>query len=90
MPTVVVLPLVPVTTSQVGGSARACPSHQASSGSPTSGTPAAAAAATSGWSGRRPGLVTTSAVPAGTARPGPAPGSAPGRQVGRAAAARRR
>ena len=48
---------------------RSAPIHHASSGSPTTGTPAAAAAATSGWSGRRPGPVTTSRVPAGRSSP---------------------
>ena len=56
--TVVVLPLVPVTVSQgaapLGGRIR-----HASSTSPQTGMPAAAAAASSGWSGRHPGEVTT-------------------------------
>ena len=42
IPVVVVLPLVPVTASHAGGRAAVPrPSHQASSGSPTTGTPAA-------------------------------------------------
>ena len=75
IPVVVVLPFVPVTASHTGGSGASAPIHHASSGSPTTGTPAAAAAATSGWSGRRPGPVTTSRVPAG--RSSPAPATAP-------------
>src|SRR5690606_30843806 len=84
IPVVVVLPLVPVTASHTGGRSMPWPSHHASSGSPTSGTPAAAAAATSGWSGRRPGEVTTRSVPAGTASGSP-PASAPGGRSARAA-----
>jgi hypothetical protein len=57
MPTVVVLPFVPVTPSQ--GAAPGDRSRQASSGSPITSTPAATAAATSGWSGRNPGEATT-------------------------------
>ncbi len=56
--TVVVLPLVPVTVSQ--GAAPSCARiRQASSTSPHTGTPASAAATSSGWSGRHPGEVTT-------------------------------
>ena len=76
MPVVVVLPFVPVTASHVAGIGRAASIHQASSGSPTTGTPAAAAAATSGLSGRRPGPVTTRPVPAGNPS-GSAKGSTP-------------
>ena len=63
------------------------PIHHASSGSPTTGTPAAAAAATSGWSGRRPGPVTTRPV-----RPAAPPGTGDGAlgQVGQRRRARRR
>ena len=66
--TVVVLPLVPVTASQScrdppGSTGR---SRQASSTSPMTGTPAAAAAASSGASGRHPGEVTTRSVPPGS------------------------
>src|SRR4029077_3654282 len=58
---VVVLPLVPVTTSQRrGGPYRpALARCQANSTSPQIGTPAAAAAASTGAVGGRPGLVTT-------------------------------
>ena len=60
---VVVLPLVPVTTSQRRGGPYwpAASSRQASSTSPQIGTPAAAAAASTGAVGGKPGLVTTSA-----------------------------
>ena len=58
---VVVLPLVPVTTSQRrGGPYRPeLSSCQANSTSPQIGTPAAAAAASTGAVGGKPGLVTT-------------------------------
>ena len=56
--TVVVLPLVPVTVSQGAAPSRGR-SRQASSTSPHTGMPVAAAAASSGWSGRQPGEVTT-------------------------------
>ncbi len=56
--TVVVLPLVPVTVSHGAAPSRGR-SRQASSTSPQTGMPAAAAAASSGWSGRHPGEVTT-------------------------------
>src|SRR6516225_3791941 len=67
--TVVVLPLVPVTPSHScrpppGSAGR---SRQASSTSPITGMPAAAAAATSGLPGRNPGAVTTRSVPDGSA-----------------------
>src|SRR5690606_1291565 len=60
---VVVLPLVPVTTSQRRGAPNrpAASSRQASSTSPHTGTPAAAAATSTGAVGGSPGLVTTSA-----------------------------
>ena len=60
---VVVLPLVPVTTSQRrGGPYRPDWSRRhANSTSPQTGTPAAAAAASTGAVGGRPGLVTTRA-----------------------------
>src|SRR5579864_6135343 len=66
--TVVVLPFVPVTASQ---SCRAPPgstgrSRQASSTSPITGMPAAAAAASIGVPGRHPGVVTTRSVPSGS------------------------
>src|SRR6478672_5469720 len=59
---VVVLPLVPVTTShRLGGPNRPDWSNrQANSTSPQIGTPAAAAAASTGAVGGKPGLVTTS------------------------------
>ena len=58
---VVVLPLVPVTTSQRrGGPNRPeLSSRHANSTSPQIGTPAAAAAASTGAVGGNPGLVTT-------------------------------
>ena len=71
MPTVVVLPLVPVTASHGAGIGCACAIHHASSGSPTTGT---RALATSGWSGRRPGPVTTSATSDGSSS-GPGDGA---------------
>ena len=80
MPTVVVLPFVPVTASHGAGcAARACAIHQASSGSPTTGSPAAAAATARASSGRRPGPVTTSARSADSSC---GPATAPSRQVG--------
>src|SRR5215469_6062221 len=71
--TVVVLPLVPVMASHCcrrppGKVGR---SRQASSTSPITSTPASAALASSGVSGRSPGEVTTRPVPGGTAAPGP-------------------
>ena len=59
---VVVLPLVPVTTSHCRGGPY-IPDRSTchvNSMSPHTGTPAAAAAASTGASGRKPGLVTTS------------------------------
>ena len=60
---VVVLPLVPVTTSQRFGvpNSPAWSMRHASSTSPQIGTPAAAAAAKTGAVGGNPGLVTTRA-----------------------------
>src|SRR6185312_586642 len=63
--TVVVLPLVPVSASQGGGFGPR--SRQASSTSPITSTPAAAAAVSSGASGRQPGETTSRSVPAGGA-----------------------
>lgn len=60
---VVVLPLVPVIASQ--GAAPGPRSCQAISTSPTTSTPAFAAAANSGLSGFQPGEVTTRPVPSG-------------------------
>ena len=65
--TVVVLPLVPVTASHCCPAGRSC---QASSTSPVTGMPAAAAAASSGVPGRQPGVVITSSVPAGSSGTG--------------------
>ena len=64
MPTVVVLPLVPVTVSH-GAAPSAARMRQASSTSPQTGMPAVAAASMSGSCGGTPGEVTTSWVPAG-------------------------
>ncbi len=76
MVTVVVLPLVPVTVSH-GAAPVAGRIRQASSTSLHTGTPAPAAPASTGWSGRQPGDVTTrSAAPsptAGRASAAPAP-----------------
>ena len=60
--TVVVLPLVPVTVSHGAAPTRGR-IRQASSTSPQTGMPAAAAATSSGVVGRQPGEVTTSSVP---------------------------
>src|SRR5690606_21552718 len=65
IPTVVVLPLVPVTAIQSAGVSCSWFSRQASSTSPTTSRPASVAAASSGASGFHPGLVTTRSVPAG-------------------------
>ncbi len=86
--TVVVLPLVPVTPSQA---AAGCPegasrSRQAISTSPTTSTPAAAAAANSGLSGFQPGEVTTRSVPAGRVAPSPRRTVIPSASSSRAAA----
>lgn len=67
--TVVVLPLVPVIPSQAA--APGPRSRQAISTSPTTSTPAAAAAANSGLSGFQPGEVTTRSVPSGRVSPSP-------------------
>ncbi len=56
--TVVVLPFVPVTVSHGAAPSRGR-IRQASSTSPHTGMPRAAASARSGWSGRHPGEVTT-------------------------------
>ncbi len=74
---VVVLPFVPVMAShgaalRPGRASRSC---QAISTSPTTSTPAAAAAANSGLSGFQPGEVTTSSVPSGSTSPARAPSS---------------
>ncbi len=66
--TVVVLPLVPVTTSQGADrpSGPASRSRQASSTSPHTGTPRAAACVSSGASGRKPGEVTSRSTSSGS------------------------
>ena len=66
MPVVVVLPLVPVTTSQSRGAPLAWSSRQASSTSPITSMPARrSAAASSGFVGGMPAEVTTRVVPSG-------------------------
>ena len=72
MPTVVVLPLVPVTASQ--GTCRSGRLiRQASSTSPHTGMPRSAAWASSGADGRQPGEVTTRSTSSGSwvVAPGP-------------------
>ena len=60
-----VLPLVPVMVIQ-GAAPDWARIRHASSTSPQTGMPRAAAASSSGWSGRKPGEVTTSSMPSGT------------------------
>src|SRR4051812_18236995 len=72
--TVVVLPLVPVTASH-GAAPVAGRIRQASSTSLQTGTRAAAAPASTGWSGRQPGEVTTTSGACRSPRP-PTSGSA--------------
>ncbi len=62
--TVVVLPLVPVTATKRLGSSR-----QASSSSPTTGTPSSRARAITGASFGTPGLLTTHAARSSSSRP---------------------
>src|SRR4051812_49080391 len=70
--TVVVLPLVPVTASQ-GVSWSGSRSRQASSTSPQTGTPRAAAWASSGASGRQPGEVMSRSTSPGRVAVAPSP-----------------
>ena len=65
IPVVVVLPLVPVTTSHRRGAGSARSIRQASSVSPITSTPAATAEAGNRPVGRTPGEVTTRPTPAG-------------------------
>src|SRR3954465_14132769 len=86
IPTVVVLPLVPVTTSQDGGGPRTRPPRQASSTPPITSTPASAAATSSGDVGRQPGLVTTRTTSdGGSVRPGPSSAPSPSSSARRSA-----
>lgn len=78
---VVVLPLVPVIASQ--GAASGPRSRQAISTSPTTSTPADAAAAKSGELGFQPGEVTTSSVPSGSVSASPRRTSMPSRAAAR-------
>src|SRR5437588_4378575 len=87
MLTVVVLPLVPVTASQVGGCSHSRLIRQASSTSLITSIPAATAAASSGLSARQPGLVTTRSVPSGGSV-NPATSSAPALPTEASAASR--
>src|SRR4051794_14006228 len=68
--TVVVLPFVPVITSQPA--APGLRSRHANSSSPSTSMPRSAASANSGLVGSHPGEVTTSAVPAGSRSSSPA------------------
>src|SRR6478672_4614568 len=78
IPVVVVLPLVPVTTSQSRGSPPARSSRQANSTSPITSIPAASAAASSGFVGGMPAEVITKSVPAGGVSRSPAKVTSPG------------
>ncbi len=69
MSVVVVLPFVPVTTSQ--GAASGPRSRQASSSSPHTGTPASRAATITGARGGRPGDTTRTSAPSGSVSPSP-------------------
>ncbi len=73
---VVVLPLVPVTTSQ-GAAPCARRNRQASSSSPQTGTPAPCAAAMIADSGESPGETTSRSTPSGRVSPSPSRTVAP-------------